>query len=425
MAKRRRRATRSPSTKKHALTPTELKVLEDALNDAGTIGNLGSPGTKVKDAVQRMRDSITDKIKNPEQKRDLEIPLLLYSYFTQEWLPNYATVDYEHIDGVHGVLESIKAYIVDTSLKRPLNFLLLASPGSGKSHLIKSIAQHLRDQKVKVSDVTFNMATMRSKSDLGQVLDRARNIAIEHQTPLIFLDEFDSDERNYPLLLPLLWDGSLDVGHRDLRLGRSIFFLAGSRKALSHKLDLARDMSDPRSAQKDDTKLLDLFSRISGTVVRLPVLSDVTKNHLPDKFVVAMSLLRNRFQSCYRVPWSLLWFLVKAQFRYDARSIATLINNIPLVGGEQADTLPVLTKRHVQRLPLASVDALMQSALAFHLVDGNAASGLVELWQRALRYRTNQLLRFPPIVQTPELPNWFRHTFAIITKRTTEGIWPD
>lgn len=408
-----------------ALSPAELKALKEASEIAPTIGALGSPISSVKDAVQKIRDTITEKIKDPLENAELELPLLLYSYYTQQWLPDYATVDYDHIIGVHNVLESIKAYIVDTSLKRPLNFLLLASPGSGKSHLIKSIAQHLRDKKAKVSDVTFNMATMRSKNDLGQVLDHARNIAIESRTPLIFLDEFDSDERNYSLLLPLLWDGSLDVGHRDLRLGRSIFFLAGSRKALSDKLKTARDISDSRSAQHDDTKLLDLFSRISGTVVRLPVLSDVTENHIPDKFVVAMSLLRHRFKACYRVPWSLLWFIVKAQFRYDARSIATFINNIPLAVGEHPDTLPLLTTRHVQGLPFGSVNALMQSALAFHLVDGNAAGGLLDLWQRSQRFEGNQLLRFPPAVQPEELPDWIRYATKISYSESTEGIWPE
>lgn len=429
MAKRRSRATRPTSTGKHVLSAAQLAALDEACEVAPKIASLATDVEVVKAAIKTIRLTIAEYFKNHRNKAELELPLLVYSYFTQDWLPNYATVDFDHIVGLHDVLQSIKKYINDKSLKRPLNFLLLASPGSGKSHLIKSIAQHLRDQDEKISDVTFNMATMRSKNDLGQVLDHARNIAIEGRLPLLFLDEFDSDAKNYSLLLPLLWDGSLDVGHRDLRLGRSIFFLAGSRKELPEKLELARNVSDPRSASQENTKLLDLFSRINGTVIQLPILSDVTQNHvtqkhIPDKFVIAMSLLRYRFKKCIRVPVSLLWFIVKAQFRYDARSIATFINNIPLANGEDADTLPELTRRHIQGLPMSSREVLLKSALAFHLVDGNHADGLIEQWEVAMRVPGTQLLQFPPIGKPPVPPDWYRQALILQAEKSTAKVWP-
>jgi len=52
-------------------------------------------------------------------------------------------------------------------------------------------------------------------------LDRARNEAVESRTPLLFLDEFDSfPSKNYPLLLPLMWDGRLSLGNVSFRSER-------------------------------------------------------------------------------------------------------------------------------------------------------------------------------------------------------------
>jgi hypothetical protein len=206
---------------------------------------------------------------------------LVYSYASLCSAPGYATLNDDQSRRIREVVHDVRKYTIDKSLQRPLNFLLLASPGSGKSQLVKSIAKGLDGSPIGL--ISFNMATMESKDDLLRVLDSARNLVVDGKLPLIFLDEFDSDESHYSLLLPLLWDGELDLTNRDLRIGRSIFFLAGSRSSLPKRLEEARDISGAKSSTDDDKKLVDLFSRINGGVIKVPSLSseDASKSLLP------------------------------------------------------------------------------------------------------------------------------------------------
>ena len=50
-------------------------------------------------------------------------------------------------------------------------------------------------------------------------MDAVRNFKVLDKMPILFPDEFDSDPSKYALLLPLLWDGEVHVGHRDLKTG--------------------------------------------------------------------------------------------------------------------------------------------------------------------------------------------------------------
>jgi hypothetical protein len=366
--------------------------------------------------LEAIRDTILQMVEDPDRRKELELPVLLYSYASREVLPGYSTLDYGHIRDLNDVLQAITSYIGDRSLERPLNFLLLASPGSGKSHLINCLANYLGKN---IGRVLFNMATMQSKDDLGPVLDQARNVSIDGKLPLVFLDEFDSNDAHYPLLLPLLWDGQLDVGRGDLRLGRSVFFLAGSRSTLPGKLAAARNMVAARADAADDTKLEDVFSRINGTVISLPSLADADKDRVPEKIVVAMELLRRRFKACTSVPWALLRFIARAQFRYEARSIAALINQIPVEG---SDKLAALTREHLVKLPLKPRERLKTSPLALHLVDGAGPRGLSTLWEQSLTIKASQRLRYEPPLPTRTAEWIFEIRNIFLKAKETEDL---
>lgn len=294
----------------------------------------------------------------------------------------YATLRFDHITEIYEVINAIELYRNDMTVSRPLNFLLLATPGSGKSQLVKSIVAKLAESAVGLK--SFNMATMTSKADLAPVLDAARNYIVDGKMPLVFLDEFDSHESYYPLLLPLLWDGELDVGSGDLRIGKSVFFLAGSRASLPNRLETAREMHGRQTKNKDDDKLVDLFSRINGRVVEIPSLAGSRKKTAPDKVIIAMHLLGQRFKACKEVPRSILAFVAETEFRYEARSIATLINQISLQSEEPGEQISRLTKEDLNTLPLSETKVLKQSPLTFHLLHEDGEDGLVDAWRSAM-----------------------------------------
>ena len=113
-------------------------------------------------------------------------------YLSTRTLPGYATLDWEHRQSILSIMDKIQRYSSDHTIKRPLNFLMLASPGSGKSYFVKSIAKAIKN--VDVDTVVFNMANISSISDFTGAIDQVRNIKIQDKLPIIFLDEFDAKD---------------------------------------------------------------------------------------------------------------------------------------------------------------------------------------------------------------------------------------
>jgi hypothetical protein len=311
-------------------------------------------------------------------------------------LPGYATLHERHTLDIGRVTNEIYSYFTDATRTRPLNCLMLASPGSGKSHFIDCIAKKL--SHLRLVATTFNMASMASVADFARPLDEVRNTKVDDKVPLLFLDEFDATPNNYSLLLPLLWDGALSIGPRHLKLGKVVIVLAGSSASLPSTLKQAKGMRSEVQLSADTTqKLIDLFSRINGPVVNIPSLGRGGEGTRPmDKVVIAVQLLKRRFGSdLKRVPFAFLRFIAKAQFRYDVRSITSLID---LIKSNVENNKIVIDE---STLPaLASVDDLRNSSLAYHLVDEeDAAHGIIQLWTEC---KTST--HFVPIVLPQEPP---------------------
>ncbi|HEY4309167.1 MAG TPA: hypothetical protein VGN12_06915 [Pirellulales bacterium] len=377
--------------KKPRSDSAELDRAYEFINTFGAKSSIGDDDERARNerVLSEARQTIVSGIESVTADEEIAEAVLIYSYASLCQLPGYATLNQGHIRRIREVVQRIEEYHKDRTLKRPLNFLVLADPGSGKSQLVKSVAKKLGDSPITL--VPFNMATMQSKEDFLRVLDAARNVVIDGKLPLVFLDEFDCDERYYPLLLPLLWDGELGVANRDLRLGRSVFFLAGSRHSLPKRLGDAREMFTTRGRKhvsNEDDKLVDLFSRINGGVIEVPSLTATESR--ADKVALAMHLLRHRFKSCVSVPRGLLAFIARAHFSYEARSIATVVDAIRV---PDPDSLLVLNKNDLASLPFANDEVLKESPLAFHLADEYGAQGLSNCWNKAITIEGDQMIR--------------------------------
>ena len=303
---------------------------------------------------------------------------VLSANLSVRYLPGYATLDSNHISNILALLENIQRYVDDPSQKRPLNFLMLASPGAGKSHFIKCIAKRLSPHKIGA--ITFNMAGLQENEDLVPPLDQARNLKVEDRIPLFFLDEFDSDPKHIPFLLPLLWDGEMNLGQKDLKLGKVIIVLAGSNPALLATMEHARSMQQKvTGSEGDNPKIIDLFSRINGGVVEICSFHDPAKgiDRRSDKVCVAIQLLRHRFGSNLKTaPLALLKFIALAEFRYGVRSIAHLIDLIP-----HKENLTHLKTKDLQ-LPIQTAEQLRESSLAYHLIHKDQIHGVATLWEK-------------------------------------------
>ena len=280
---------------------------------------------------------------------------------SQQLLAGYATLDLAHYVEIQALANAILAYSKDRSRRRPLNIVLHAEPGSGKSHFVKCLAKQLSDARVK--EIVFNTSSMRGVEDLAHPIDAVRDIKVSDQLPLLFLDEFDSKDDNFAALLPLLWDGEVTVGSRLLQSGKMIVVLAGSGKRIDRVMRSLRRMKGGTGTT--DGKLKDLLTRINGGELTIPPLDEVRggRDRRVDKICLAISLLRNRFgRSLTTVPWALLRFIVETKFRHGARSVSTLVDQI----GAPSTTNKELRLESLA-LPFYSVDSFVSSSLVFHI----------------------------------------------------------
>jgi hypothetical protein len=290
-------------------------------------------------------------------------------------LGKYVTLDWAHMADIGRLQQAIISYFQDATRRRPLNIIMFAEPGSGKSHFIRCLAQSI--PSMKVMDVSFNMGTLQSMEDLVHPLESIRNLKVIDELPILFLDEFDGNPANYALLLPLLWDGELHIGHRDLKVGKVVIIMAGSDPEIKKFIQDGRRMEQEAMDRKEDAvprkKLIDLLSRVNGGYFEIPDLD----NRRADKVCLTISLLQERFgPDLELVPWALLRFIAFNRFRYGVRSIAHTIDLIPLEARtERAVSLQALN------FPFGSVKELKSSSLVYHLIAEDGPDSIVEIWK--------------------------------------------
>lgn len=302
-------------------------------------------------------------------------------------LGSYVTLDWKHKTDIIAISKKIKDYSTDRTQRRPLNFLMIAEPGSGKSHFVKCLANKLSSSNVRA--VTYNMSTFEKPEDLIHSLEIVRNLKVQDILPILFIDEFDSDKNKYSFLLPLLWDGEMQLSNRNLNLGKIVIILAGSKDEIGKAISDTKKMEEEIRNNNNSSKLKDLLSRINGGDFEIPKLDTVKGNRdrRVDKICLTISLLQQRFgQDLQLVPWALLKFISNTKFRYGVRSIAQLIDLIPF----SADCLKKITAEDL-KLPLKSTTSLKGSSLPYHLLT-NDAEEIVERWNKAIMHKT--LVRF-------------------------------
>jgi hypothetical protein len=336
---------------------------------------------KGEERVAMARRVIVESIIEGNAPGDARIQLAIRE--SESLLKGYNTLDDRHRADITKLIARMSDYLRDSGRKRPFNALMLAAPGAGKSHFIKQLANAMTADRVQA--VNFNMATMQSADDMAQPIDELRNLKVNDRFPLLFLDEFDSDSSRYPALLPLLWDGELHIGHRDLKLGKAIIVLAGSNPDLPKAMDQSAQMRIDGGVAEfiPAGKLVDLLSRINGGVLEIPDLDLRTENRdrRVDKVCVTIALLRARFGSALiEVPLSLLRFAAHTSFRYGVRSIAHFIEVINSKALHEGAL-------HLGKLdlPVTNEQVLQDSSLKLHLVDKDQGFGIVNRWKEYSR----------------------------------------
>lgn len=103
---------------------------------------------------------------------DDEIDIQKYYTLSRQALGEYVTLDWDHKREIEDLIKTIKEYSEDFTQTRPLNVIMIAEPGLGKSHFIRCLAKKMKG--IGVSEVSFSMATMQNINDLYQPIEAVR-----------------------------------------------------------------------------------------------------------------------------------------------------------------------------------------------------------------------------------------------------------
>lgn len=161
----------------------------------------------------------------------------------------FVSLDVNQQEELLGLLDLIIDYSLG-DIKRPLNFYIEASPGSGKSFLIGCIIKALSERKpsLKFEYLTFNISQSDTPKDFLSLFDRISSVnASQKGIPLVFFDEVDSVVHHvyaYRRFLTPMIDGLIykkDGG--DIHFGKAIFFFAASTRIPDLYLNLGGSLS--------------------------------------------------------------------------------------------------------------------------------------------------------------------------------------
>ena len=136
------------------------------------------------------------------------------------------TVDRSEIESLQNIRKLMINYINHGDSKRPLSVAVFGPPGSGKSFGIIQIAKGILDDDVPI--LNFNLSQFSNPLELVGALHQVRDKVLEGKTPVIFWDEFDSNDYMWlQYFLAPMQDGRFMEGQIFHPIGKCVFVFAG------------------------------------------------------------------------------------------------------------------------------------------------------------------------------------------------------
>lgn len=145
---------------------------------------------------------------------------------------SYITCNQEFKDYLLEVKELFENYIKRVNPARPLNVLVAAPPGSGKTFLIKELTKELNaNPNYELNFEKHNIGSFHNSDDIIETFRSIQSMNLDGLTPVVFYDEVDNDvgdKKVYKYFLDPLSDGKFYNNNRTNTLGKSIMVFAGS-----------------------------------------------------------------------------------------------------------------------------------------------------------------------------------------------------
>lgn len=166
------------------------------------------------------------------------------------------TVDRTEIEGFQSIRALIREY-GRAPQSRPLSIAVFGPPGAGKSFGVVQVARSLSRDFEKLE---FNLSQLGDPAALHGALHQVRDVGLGGGTPLVFWDEFDTDDLAWLryFLVPMQ-DGTFQEGEIVHPIGRAVFVFAGGT---SRRMDEFSATAKAAVAAKGP----DFLSRLKGYV---------------------------------------------------------------------------------------------------------------------------------------------------------------
>ena len=176
---------------------------------------------------------------------------------------SFVTVDREEIERINAIRGLAEAYLGNPDDRRPLSVAVFGPPGSGKSFAIKQLAEVLFGEKREA--LTFNLSEFGGQGQtlLQEAFHRVRDASVQGRVPLVFWDEFDSDDLDWlKHFLAPMQDAEFRAGSLVFPIGRALFIFAGGTKPSFDQFNRSSE-GDARFIAK---KGPDFVSRLRGYI---------------------------------------------------------------------------------------------------------------------------------------------------------------
>ena len=223
---------------------------------------------------------------------------------------------------------TVSTYVGRDRPSRPLNMLLAANPGSGKSFLVKELSKQIPGDSAFLE---YHVASFRKIDDLFSIFQRIQSLNLEGKLPFVLLDEVDgtvAGEYIFANLLAPLWDGVFHIGQERHHLGRAVLFFAASALLSSPSIKNVLGTTDKRvtylefaekwrrkvKAELRDSKIpkaRDFIDRIDLLLCIPPIDFTISDGDPAREYkLLACILVKKHFPAVTKIEKSVIWILI-------------------------------------------------------------------------------------------------------------------